>query len=33
LQKDEITMIKDLKKQYQKEKSVSKEHIECEFKS
>jgi len=26
-------MIKDLKKQYQKEKSVSKEHIECEFKS
>ncbi len=33
LQKDEITMIKDLKKQYQKEKSVSKNYIECEFKS
>jgi len=26
-------MIKDLKKQYQKEKSVSKDHIKCEFKS
>ncbi len=33
LQKDESTMIKDLKKQYQKEKSVLKEHIECESKS
>jgi len=33
LQRDEITMIKDLKKQYQKEKSVSKDHIECESKS
>ncbi len=33
LQKDEITMIKCLKKQHQEEKSVSKAHIECEFKS
>ncbi len=33
LQRDEITMFKDLKKQYQKGKSVSKEHIECKFKS
>ncbi len=33
LQKDEITMIKCLKKQHQEGKSVSKAHIECEFKS
>ncbi len=33
LQRDEITMIKCLKKQHQEEKSVSKAHIECEFKS
>ena len=33
LQKDKIIMIKDLKKQYQKEKSVLKEHIKCKFKS
>ena len=33
LQKDEITMIKCLKKQHQEGKSVSKAHIKCEFKS
>jgi len=33
LQRDEITMVKCLKHQYQKGKSVSKAHIECEFKS
>jgi len=33
LQRNEITIIRDLKKQYQKEKSVLKEHIKCEFKS
>ncbi len=33
LQRDEITMVKCLKKQHQEEKSVSKAHIECEFKS
>ena len=33
LQRDEITMIKCLKKQHQEGKSVSKAHIECEFKS
>jgi len=33
LQKDEITIVRDLKKQYQKGKSVSKDHIECEFRS
>ena len=33
LQKDEITIIKCLKKQHQEEKSVSKAHIKCEFKS
>jgi len=33
LQKDEITMIRNLKKQYQKEKSVSKAYIGCEPKS
>ncbi len=33
LQRDEITIIKCLKKQHQEGKSVSKAHIECEFKS
>ena len=33
LQREEITMIRDLKKQYQKGKSVSKDHIKCESKS
>ncbi len=33
LQRDEITMIKCLKKQHQEGKSVSKAHIECESKS
>ncbi len=33
LQRDEITMIKCLKKQHQEEKSVLKVDIECEFKS
>jgi len=33
LQKDEITMVKCLKKQHQEGKSVLKAHIECESKS
>jgi len=33
LQRDEITMIKCLKKQHQEEKSVLKAHIKDEFKS
>ncbi len=33
LQRDEITMIKCLKKQHQEGKSVSKAHIECQSKS
>jgi len=33
LQRDEITMVKCLKKQHQEGKPVSKAHIECEFKS
>ncbi len=33
LQRDEITMVKCLKKQHQEGKLVSKTHIECEFKS